>query len=143
MDMAEGNKILSPSLPRLVSLGSLCNGFLMFSLFTPGCRQWPGICQKNSFPAMFSTTTALNINRKPESKVRTPSKKALAAKARRRAALATKADARLLKLPLKEAIGVLRVSITDNLLFADLLTTSRPWRSLPQTHSMNLPSKLK
>jgi len=50
----------------------------------------------------------LNISRKPESRIRTPSKKALAAKARRRAALAGKADARLLKLPLKEAIAVLR-----------------------------------
>jgi hypothetical protein len=60
---------------------------------------------------MFSTTPAFNINRKPESRIRTPSKKALAAKTRRRAALAVKADARLLKLPLKEAIAVLRVSI--------------------------------
>jgi hypothetical protein len=60
---------------------------------------------------MFSTTTGLNINRKQESTIRTPSKKALAAKARRRAALAAKADALLLKLPLKDAISVLRVSI--------------------------------
>jgi len=65
---------------------------------------------------MFSTTAALGINRKPESKIRTPSKKALAAKARRRAALAAKSDARLLKLPLKEAIGILRVSMNKLLI---------------------------
>ncbi|KAF8203903.1 ribosomal protein L1-like protein [Pholiota molesta] len=57
---------------------------------------------------LFSTTNALQISRKNEPKIRTPSKKALAAKARRKAALAEKEDARLLKLPLASAISVLR-----------------------------------
>jgi large subunit ribosomal protein L1 len=84
----------------------------MFRLFIPRCRQWPSLRQNNAFPALFSTTAVLSLNRKLESKIRTPSKKALAAKTRRRAALAAKADARFLKLPLREAIGVLRVSPT-------------------------------
>lgn len=85
---------------------------MMFSLFTPTCRQLHCIFQNSiQFPARFSTTPTFNISRKPESKIRTPSKKALAAKARRRTLLAAKADARLLKLPLKEAIAVLRVGV--------------------------------
>jgi hypothetical protein len=60
---------------------------------------------------LFSVSNVSSISRKPESKIRTPSKKALAAKARRRVALASKADTRFLKLPLKEAITVLRVGL--------------------------------
>ncbi len=66
-----------------------------------------------------------SISRKPESKIRTPSKKALAAKARRRVALATKTDTRLFKLPLKEAITVLRVS-----LFSSLVSVVLHWTFL-------------
>lgn len=57
----------------------------------------------------FTTTSFLSISRKPESKIRTPSKKAAAAKARRKASLVSKEEARLLKLPLRDAISVLRV----------------------------------
>ncbi|KAF9531848.1 ribosomal protein L1-like protein [Crepidotus variabilis] len=78
----------------------------MFTLVTRQCRQ---IAACNALPARhFSTTFALNISRKPESKIRTPSKKAAAAKARRKASAASKEEARLLKLPLKDAIAVLR-----------------------------------
>jgi large subunit ribosomal protein L1 len=59
---------------------------------------------------LFSTSHSLQISRRIESKIRVPSKKALAAKNRRKAAAAAKEDARFLKLPLVEAINVLRVS---------------------------------
>ncbi|KIM47589.1 hypothetical protein M413DRAFT_15758 [Hebeloma cylindrosporum] len=61
-----------------------------------------------SYIRQFNTTSALHISRTKEPKIRTPSKKALAAKARRKAAIAKKEDQRLLKLPLLDAIAVLR-----------------------------------
>lgn len=64
---------------------------------------------------LFSTTSALAISRKPESKIRIPSKKALAAKTRRKAAMAAKEEARFLKLPLNDAIAVLRVGCIASL----------------------------
>jgi len=56
----------------------------------------------------FNTTFVLQISRSKEPTIRTPSKKALAAKARRKAAISKKEDQRLLKLPLLDAIAVLR-----------------------------------
>ncbi|KAF9055885.1 ribosomal protein L1-like protein [Panaeolus papilionaceus] len=57
----------------------------------------------------FNTSAILQISRKPnQPKIRIPSKKALAAKERRRAALASKNDQRYLKLTLQDAISVLR-----------------------------------
>ncbi|KAJ3512510.1 hypothetical protein NLJ89_g3477 [Agrocybe chaxingu] len=79
----------------------------MFGLLFRQCRQLPSA---PSQARQFSATNALSISRKPESKIRIPSKKALAAKARRKAALAAKEEAKLLKLPLTEAIAVLRAA---------------------------------
>jgi large subunit ribosomal protein L1 len=73
-----------------------------------------------SYIRQFNTTPSLHISRTKEPKIRTPSKKALAAKARRKAAIAKKEDQRLLKLPLLDAIAVLRVSYSPNFLFAIL-----------------------
>ncbi|KDR85632.1 hypothetical protein GALMADRAFT_53656, partial [Galerina marginata CBS 339.88] len=62
-----------------------------------------------SQPRYFSTSTALQFTRKASaSTIRIPSKKAAAAKARRKAALASKEDERYLKLTLQDAISVLR-----------------------------------
>jgi len=59
----------------------------------------------------FTTSSALQISRKKNvSTIRVPSKKAQAAKTRRKAALAAKEDERNLKLTLEDAIAVLRVS---------------------------------
>lgn len=59
----------------------------------------------------FNTSSPLQLRRKDnKSTIRVPSKKALAAKARRKAALAAKEEQGLLKLPLVDAIAVLRVS---------------------------------
>ena len=56
------------------------------------------------------TSSPLQYRRqKNQSTIRVPSKKALAAKARRKAALAAKEEQALLKLPLVDAIAVLRV----------------------------------
>jgi len=68
-----------------------------------------------SYIRQFNTTASLHISRTKEPKIRTPSKKALAAKARRKAAIAKKEDQRLLKLSLLDAIAVLRVSYSRNL----------------------------
>ncbi|KAH9486351.1 50S ribosomal protein L1 [Psilocybe cubensis] len=58
---------------------------------------------------LFSTSVALQYNRKNNaSTIRVPSKKAQAAKARRKALLAAKEDSRFLKLTLEDAIAVLR-----------------------------------
>ncbi|KAF9486378.1 ribosomal protein L1 [Pholiota conissans] len=77
----------------------------MLGLLVRRCNPSLGCSQQ---ARLFSTTNAVQISRKNEPKIRTPSKKALAAKARRKAALAEKEDARLLKLPLASAISVLR-----------------------------------
>lgn len=58
----------------------------------------------------FMTSPVSLARRKQEVKIRVPSKKALAAKARRKAAKASKADDQLEKLSLLDAIAVLRVS---------------------------------
>lgn len=58
----------------------------------------------------LSTSSALQYTRKASgSTIRVPSKKAQAAKAKRKAALAAKEDERYLKLTLEDAISVLRV----------------------------------
>lgn len=60
----------------------------------------------------FNTSSPLQYRRRDnKSTIRVPSKKALAAKARRKAALAAKEEQTLLKLPLVDAIAVLRVSM--------------------------------
>lgn len=60
---------------------------------------------------LFSTSLALQYNRKNNaSTIRVPSKKAQAAKARRKALIAAKEDSRYLKLTLEDAVSVLRVS---------------------------------
>ncbi|EFI28704.1 50S ribosomal protein L1 [Coprinopsis cinerea okayama7 len=56
----------------------------------------------------FSTTPAVQLRRDPKSQIRIPSKKALAAKIKRRQALAAKEDEKAEKLPLEDAINVLR-----------------------------------
>lgn len=58
----------------------------------------------------FMTTSRALAARHKQPKIRIPSKKALAAKARRRAAAASKFDEQAEKLSLMEAISVLRVS---------------------------------
>ncbi|KAF8963941.1 ribosomal protein L1-like protein [Flammula alnicola] len=78
----------------------------MLGLLIRRCNLSPGCIQPQS--RLFSTSSALQISRKNEPKIRTPSKKALAAKTRRKAAAAAKEDQRLLKLPLSDAISVLR-----------------------------------
>ncbi|KAL0577278.1 hypothetical protein V5O48_004706 [Marasmius crinis-equi] len=69
------------------------------------------------FPRTFATTSTVQAGRnknKNASKIRTPSKKAMAAKEKRRAAKAALADSKLEKLTLKEAIDVLRaVEVTS------------------------------
>jgi hypothetical protein len=57
----------------------------------------------------FSTTPAVQLRRDPKSQIRVPSKKALAAKQKRKAAIAQKEDDKAEKLPLLDAIQVLRV----------------------------------
>ncbi|PPQ77003.1 hypothetical protein CVT25_014820 [Psilocybe cyanescens] len=58
---------------------------------------------------LFSTSLALQYNRKNNaSTIRVPSKKAQAAKARRKALIAAKEDSRYLKLTLEDAVSVLR-----------------------------------
>jgi hypothetical protein len=59
----------------------------------------------------FNTSRTLQFRRDNKTTIRVPSKKALAAKARRKAALAAKEEQALLKLPLVDAIAVLRVSM--------------------------------
>jgi hypothetical protein len=59
----------------------------------------------------FNTSSSLQIRRQNKPTIRVPSKKALAAKARRKDALHAKEEQALLKLPLVEAIAVLRVSM--------------------------------
>ena len=63
----------------------------------------------------FNTSNPLQLRRRDnKSTIRIPSKKALAAKARRKAALAAKEEQALLKLPLVDAIAVLRVSMYNS-----------------------------
>jgi hypothetical protein len=59
----------------------------------------------------FTTSSLLQYRRDNKSTIRVPSKKAIAAKARRKAALLEKEEQALLKLPLVNAIAVLRVSM--------------------------------
>ena len=60
----------------------------------------------------FNTSSPLQLRRRDNKPtIRVPSKKALAAKARRKAALAAKEEQAHLKLPLVDAIAVLRVSM--------------------------------
>ncbi|KAF5312897.1 hypothetical protein D9619_002737 [Psilocybe cf. subviscida] len=78
----------------------------MLGLLARSCNA-PSTCIASQ-TRLFSTSQSLQISRRAESKIRVPSKKALAAKNRRKAAAAAKEDARLLKLSLAEAINVLR-----------------------------------
>jgi HD superfamily phosphodiesterase len=60
----------------------------------------------------FKTSSPLQLARKnKKSTIRIPSKKAIAAKARRKTAVLAKEEQALLKLPLVDAIAVLRVSM--------------------------------
>ncbi|TFK77520.1 ribosomal protein L1 [Pluteus cervinus] len=73
------------------------------------CRQ----CQRSTLASVFasrqfSSTSVALARRDKESKIRVPSKKALAAKSRRRAAKVAKAEEKLEKLSLLDAINVLR-----------------------------------
>ncbi|ESK96207.1 50s ribosomal protein l1 [Moniliophthora roreri MCA 2997] len=63
---------------------------------------------RTAFSRPFSTTPAVQIRKNNAPKIRIPSKRAMAAKAKRRAAKAELADSKLLKLELGEAISVLR-----------------------------------
>ncbi|KAK7058620.1 hypothetical protein VNI00_002256 [Paramarasmius palmivorus] len=69
-------------------------------------------CRANLLPGIFSrpfsTTPTLQIRKNNAPKIRIPSKRALAAKAKRRAAKAEQAESKLLKLELTEAVNVLR-----------------------------------
>ncbi|KAF6754296.1 50S ribosomal protein L1 [Ephemerocybe angulata] len=65
-------------------------------------------CIDSSAWRQFSTTPAVQLRRDPKSAIRVPSKKAMAAKAKRREAIAAKLDAKAEKLPLLDAIQVLR-----------------------------------
>jgi hypothetical protein len=58
----------------------------------------------------FTTSQVLLASRHKQPKIRVPSKKALAAKARRKAAIASKLDEQTEKISLMDAIAVLRVS---------------------------------
>jgi hypothetical protein len=58
----------------------------------------------------FTTTSQALAARHKQPKIRVPSKKALAAKSRRKAAVASKLDEQAEKLSLMDAISVLRVS---------------------------------
>ncbi|TFK26730.1 50S ribosomal protein L1 [Coprinopsis marcescibilis] len=62
----------------------------------------------------FSTTPAVQLRRDPKAQIRVPSKKAMAAKLKRKAAIAAKLDGKSEKLPLLDAINVLRaVEVTS------------------------------
>lgn len=78
----------------------------MLSLLSRQCKHSP----KNALAQLrlFTTSQILLARRHQQPKIRVPSKKALAAKARRRAGIAAKADDRTQKLTLLEAIAVLR-----------------------------------
>ncbi|KAF8079066.1 ribosomal protein L1-like protein [Lyophyllum atratum] len=79
----------------------------LFSL----CRQCyvPTLARANlSFQRQFTTTQILSAKRQKQSKIRVPSKKAAAAKARRKGAIAAKAIDRSEFLTLSDAIAVLR-----------------------------------
>ena len=66
----------------------------------------------------FSTTPALHarIGKGKKSPIRVKSKKALASRAKRKAEITSKAEAKMEKLPFTEAINVLRVCVlaSDN-----------------------------
>lgn len=69
----------------------------------------------------FKTSSPLQLtrrNNKPT--IRVPSKKALAAKARRKAAIAAKEEQSLLKLPLVDAVAILRVRIRTIIAYNNL-----------------------
>ncbi|KIL71606.1 hypothetical protein M378DRAFT_155201 [Amanita muscaria Koide BX008] len=75
----------------------------------PLCRRAWQARQPLTIARPFSTTNALQLARKDKkSQIRVPSKKALVAKVKRRAAKATKLDEAAEKLPLMNAITVLR-----------------------------------
>ncbi|KAH6916650.1 50S ribosomal protein L1 [Coprinopsis sp. MPI-PUGE-AT-0042] len=70
----------------------------------------------------FSTTPAVLLRRDPKSQIRVPSKKALAAKQKRKAAISQKEDDKAEKLPLLDAIQVLRaVEVTSPTALYELL----------------------
>lgn len=77
----------------------------------------------------FSTTPAVQLRRDPKSQIRVPSKKALAAKQKRKAAIAQKEDDKAEKLPLLDAIQVLRVrSLTSYVITSASDPIVRLWK---------------
>lgn len=92
----------------------------------------------------FATSQILLARRHQQPKIRVPSKKALAAKARRRAGIAAKADDQTQKLTLLEAIAVLRVSAPPTLLEQlQLYHLARPLKLHHRIRSMSSSSRLR
>jgi len=85
----------------------------MSALLTIGrqCHRTTNLFSSSLFRTFATTPSVQARKNKNESKIRIPSKKAMAAKAKRRAAKVALADAKLEKLSLMDAINVLRVSL--------------------------------
>ncbi|KAF8167448.1 ribosomal protein L1-like protein [Crassisporium funariophilum] len=78
----------------------------MLNVLLRRCQHSSGVSMQESY---LTTSSSLQLTRRSNTpKIRVPSKKALAAKARRKEALAAKEDQRYLKLPLADAVAVLR-----------------------------------
>ena len=103
---------------RMASLSLLCQRCTRPAAFAAQVALFPLLAELHSYTThsqslpcrSFSTTPAV-FAKQNKPKIRVPGKKAMEAKRRRKAALAAKEDEKREKLPLTEAIKVLRVRL--------------------------------